>query len=71
MGMFVSLTVAEDRCAREPACRECAQACPVDIFVRAAGDVARVVAEQEDECILCDQCVVRCPVDAVSLIKHY
>jgi NAD-dependent dihydropyrimidine dehydrogenase PreA subunit len=43
----------------------------VDIFARADGGTARVVIENEDECILCNVCVDRCPVDAVSLVKLY
>jgi NAD-dependent dihydropyrimidine dehydrogenase PreA subunit len=43
----------------------------VDIFTRADGGTAQVVPENEDECILCNVCVDRCPVDAVSLGKLY
>ncbi|MGB6836604.1 MAG: ferredoxin family protein [Dehalococcoidia bacterium] len=70
-GMFVRLGVDANLCAREPQCRECAQSCPVDIFVRNEGETAQVVGANEDECILCDQCVERCPVNAVSLSKLY
>jgi NAD-dependent dihydropyrimidine dehydrogenase PreA subunit len=69
--MFVRLEVDADLCAREPACRECVQSCPVDIFFRNDGDTADSIPENEDECILCDQCVERCPVDAVTLVKLY
>ena len=70
-GMFVSLAVDVDLCAREPQCRECVQSCPVDIFFRNEGETAQVVGDSEDECILCDQCIERCPVDAVSLTRLY
>ena len=69
--MFVNLEVDADLCAQEPDCRECVQSCPVDIFVRSEGETARVLGGSEDECILCDQCVERCPVAAVTLSKLY
>lgn len=70
MGLFVSLLV-EDSCAEHGECRECVQVCPVDVFVREPGELARAVADHEDECILCDLCVVKCPAEAVRLVKHY
>lgn len=71
MGMFVRLEVRADRCAQAPQCRECVQVCPVDVFLRPDGQVARVIPENEDECILCQRCVADCPVDAVSLVRLY
>ncbi len=70
-GVFVNLHVDASLCAGEPQCRECVSSCPVDIFARADGGTAQVVIENEDECILCNVCVDRCPVDAVSLVKLY
>lgn len=70
-GVFVNLQVDACLCARESLCRECVSSCPVDIFTRAEGSTARVVPENEDECILCGICVDRCPVEAVSLVKLY
>jgi NAD-dependent dihydropyrimidine dehydrogenase PreA subunit len=70
-GLFVNLRVNSELCARKPACRECVQRCPVDIFLRNDGDTAHEIPDNEDECILCDQCVDYCPVDAVTLIKLY
>ncbi len=71
MGLFVSLLVEADLCATRPECRECVLVCPVDIFGRDQGRTAHVIEDNEDECILCDLCVVKCPVEAVSLVKHY
>jgi NAD-dependent dihydropyrimidine dehydrogenase PreA subunit len=70
-GIFINLQVNDSLCAREPDCQECVSSCPVDIFTRPQGKTAQVVAENEDECILCNLCVDRCPVDAVSLVKLY
>ena len=72
MGLFIEVTIDEAACASRPACRECVQSCPVDILEREPGErVARVIDENVDECILCDLCVVRCPVEAVTVTKLY
>lgn len=72
MGLFIKVTIEEAACASQPECRECVQSCPVDILAREAGErVARVIDENVDECILCDLCVVRCPVEAVTVTKLY
>lgn len=70
MGLFIDATV-DDVCGGRPACRECVQVCPVDIFARADGEIATVIAMNEDECILCNLCVEICPVDAVTITKRY
>jgi len=70
-GIFVNLQVDASLCAREPLCRECVSSCPVDIFAHPEGTTAQVVPQSEDECILCQLCVDRCRVDAVTLIKLY
>lgn len=72
MGLFIEVTIEEAACASQPGCRECVQSCPVDILAREPGErVARVIDENVDECILCDLCVVRCPVEAVTVTKLY
>ncbi len=72
MALFIEVTIDEAACASQPACRECVQSCPVDILEREPGErVALVIDENVDECILCDLCVVRCPVEAVTVTKLY
>ena len=71
MGVFIAVTVDAERCGSQGECRECVQRCPVDIFVRDGGGVAAVLETNEDECILCDLCIVHCPVDAVTITKRY
>ena len=72
MALFIEVSIDEAACASRPACRECVQSCPVDILEREPGErVARVIDENVDECILCDLCVVRCPVEAVTVTKLY
>jgi len=72
MGMFVKLDVKRQACLTHgDGCRECVQLCPVDIFALDDQGLAVVVAENEDECILCNQCVERCPANAVTLQRLY
>ncbi len=72
MALFIEVSIDEVACASRPDCRECVQSCPVDILEREPGErVARVIDENVDECILCDLCVVRCPVEAVTVTKLY
>ena len=72
MALFIEVTIDKAACASQPACRECVQSCPVDILEREPGErVALVIDENVDECILCDLCVVRCPVEAVTVTKLY
>ncbi len=72
MALFIEVSIDEAACASRPDCRECVQSCPVDILEREPGErVARVIDENVDECILCDLCVVRCPVEAVTVTKLY
>ena len=70
-GVFVNLEIDAALCARETLCQECVASCPVSVFIRPVGGPARVITDNEDECILCQLCVDRCPVDAVSLRKLY
>ena len=72
MALFIEVSIDEAACASRPGCRECVQSCPVDILEREPCErVARVIDENVDECILCDLCVVRCPVEAVTVTKLY
>ena len=47
-----------------------AAACPVNIFSVDAGHV-RVVADLQDECTLCEQCLDAAPPGAVRIYKLY
>lgn len=72
MGMFITLEVDHQACREQAgSCRECVQLCPVDIFALDERGLAVVVADNEDECILCNQCVERCPANAVTLRRLY
>jgi NAD-dependent dihydropyrimidine dehydrogenase PreA subunit len=46
------------------------EVCPVDIF-RAGDSGVEIVAENLDECVLCDLCVEAAPEGTVRVIKLY
>ncbi|MCH7836261.1 MAG: ferredoxin [Chloroflexi bacterium] len=47
------------------------EVCPVSIFDLDDEGKARVVEENEDECVLCDLCVQAAPPGQVRVIKLY
>ncbi|MBV1737527.1 MAG: ferredoxin [Desulfarculus sp.] len=51
-------------------CGECVKVCPVRIFEGEHG-IPSIVQGNEDECILCDQCLEGCAKDAISISKKY
>ena len=51
MGLFVTVIHDQEKC---PAgCRECVDACPVNIFAVDQDGTVSVVQENEDECTFC------------------
>ena len=68
--MFIELRIAEDACAKARPCQICVENCPVDIF-RSEDGKAIVNHANEDECLLCDLCLSKCPVKAITLKKLY
>lgn len=69
MGLFVTVTHDQTKCPT--GCRECVDACPVNIFAVDKDGIVSVVAVNEDECTFCWLCVERCPADSVSIRKEY
>jgi NAD-dependent dihydropyrimidine dehydrogenase PreA subunit len=69
MGRFVEIAVAASELSAEQAA-QVASACPVDIYALAAGGTLAVVAENEDECILCGRCVEIAPA-AITVSRAY
>lgn len=70
MSEFIRLEIDLKRCVGMRECGKCVQLCPVNIF-EAQGDQPLVVGENQDECILCDQCLRACTPDAIALHKLY
>ncbi len=69
MGLFVTVIHDQTQCAT--GCRECVDACPVDIFAADQEGNVSVVAANEDECTFCWLCLERCPTDSVIIRKEY
>ncbi len=70
MSLFIAVRVDERRCRAGQPCTACITVCPVSIFEGQNG-LAGVVESHEDECILCDLCLQRCPTDAIAIHKMY
>ena len=71
MPMFVHLEIDADAAADRELAKQLVEVCPVNIFEQAPDGSARVVEENEDECVLCDLCVQAAPRGKVRVIKLY
>lgn len=47
-------------------CRECVDACPVDV-IRFDDENKIAVITYKEDCQICNQCVIYCPVDAITI----
>ena len=71
MPMFVRVEVDRDAAQDRELAKKLVDVCPVNIFELAADGSARIVEENEDECVLCDLCVQAAPAGKVRIIKLY
>ena len=71
MPMFVHVEVDQDVARDKELAKKLVEVCPVNIFELDASGSARVVEENEDECVLCDLCVQAAPAGKVRIIKLY
>ena len=69
-GMFIDVRVDEKLAADPALARKLAEVCPVGIF-EAKGERLRIVAENLDECVLCELCIAAAPKGAVRVVKLY
>jgi NAD-dependent dihydropyrimidine dehydrogenase PreA subunit len=68
--VFIDVEVDASVAGDAELARKLEEVCPVDIF--AAGDSGvEIVAENLDECVLCDLCVDAAPDGAVRVVKLY
>lgn len=70
MSEFIVVEIASERCLGINKCGQCVQVCPVGIFGKRE-DRPLIVDENQDECTLCDLCLVACKPDAIDIIKRY
>lgn len=71
MPMFVHLEVDPDAASDRELAKKLVEVCPVNIYELADGGQARVIEENEDECVLCDLCVEAAPPGKVRVVKLY
>ncbi len=70
-GMFIDVKV-DDALARDPEmAKKLTEVCPVGIFEQGDGGKLKIVAENLDECVLCDLCTAAAPDGGVRVIKLY
>ena len=75
--MFVRVEIDADAAADKELAKKLVEVCPVNIFELAPDGSARIVEENEDECVLCDLCVQAAPAGkpdgppGVRIIKLY
>ncbi|MCB2189939.1 MAG: 4Fe-4S dicluster domain-containing protein [Deltaproteobacteria bacterium] len=70
MGLFIAVEVLKDKCVGIDECGKCIEVCPVQIFAGEHG-IPSIISKNEDECILCDQCIQGCKPNAISIGKKY
>ena len=69
-GLFIDVEVDASAAADPELAAKLAEVCPVDIFANAGGRV-EIVAENLDECVLCELCLNAAPPGALRVIKRY
>ena len=69
--MFIRVEVDPEAAADADLAKKLVEVCPVNIFDLDADGKAVVVAENEDECVLCDLCVQAAPPGRVRIVKLY
>jgi NAD-dependent dihydropyrimidine dehydrogenase PreA subunit len=69
-GVFIDVEVDESVASDPELAAKLEEVCPVDIFRDAAGRV-ETVAENLDECVLCELCIQASPTGTVRVKKLY
>jgi NAD-dependent dihydropyrimidine dehydrogenase PreA subunit len=70
MGEFIRIIINQDKCEDIVQTRKWVTVCPVNIF-EVRKDKPVVIAENEDECTLCELCLQSCPEGAITIEKLY
>ena len=69
-GMFIDVEVDDAIRSQADIAQKLEDACPVDIFKNAGGQV-EIVEENLDECVLCELCLHAAPKGTVRVRKLY
>lgn len=70
MGLFIQVQLNKEKCRGIKQCRRCIEICPVDIFRENKRELT-IDGESEDECILCNLCLEKCPQGALTIKRLY
>ena len=69
--LFIDLEV-DEVVARDPElAAKLSGVCPVDIFAQNENGTLRIVAQNLDECVLCELCINAAPPGSVRVVKLY
>jgi NAD-dependent dihydropyrimidine dehydrogenase PreA subunit len=69
--LFINVEVDDEVAADPELAAKLTEVCPVDIFARTDVGTLRIVAENLDECVLCELCINAAPQGTVRVIKLY
>jgi NAD-dependent dihydropyrimidine dehydrogenase PreA subunit len=69
-GLFIAVEVSDAVASDAELARKLAEVCPVDIFKAGPAGV-EIVAENLDECVLCQLCINAAPAGTVKITKLY
>ena len=69
--MFIRVEIDPEAAGDRELAKKLVEVCPVNIFDVDGDGKAVVVAENEDECVLCDLCVQAAPAGQVRIVKLY
>ena len=70
-GLFIDVEVDAAVAGDAAIAAKLAEVCPVDIFARNEDGTLRIVAENLDECVLCQLCINAAPAGTIRVIKLY
>ena len=70
-GTFIRVEVDDSVAGDRELARKLEEVCPVDIFAQSDDGTVRIVAENLDECVLCELCLNATPPGTVRVIKLY
>jgi NAD-dependent dihydropyrimidine dehydrogenase PreA subunit len=69
--MFIRVEIDADAAQDRDLAKKLAEVCPVNIFGVRPDGTSEIIAENEDECVLCRLCVEAAPAGQVRVVKLY
>jgi NAD-dependent dihydropyrimidine dehydrogenase PreA subunit len=69
--MFIRVDLDPSAASDRQLAKKLAEVCPVNIFAQTPDGGATTVAENLDECVLCELCVHAAPPGGVRVVKLY